>query len=131
MRSVTHTSVTRLLAAIAVLFGLATIAAGVRVASGADPGYVVFGPLLAYNTVMGAVYVAAGFVAWRDTRRGARVAAAIAVLNGAVLGAIAFVHGQQAGVAIESVRAMTLRTVVWLGLWSGLSWVGRLRKRRG
>jgi hypothetical protein len=41
------------LAFAAILFGVATIIAGVRVLAGADPGYTVFQPLLIYNTAMG------------------------------------------------------------------------------
>ena len=123
--TVSHSIGQRLLAAAAVLFGIATIAAGTRVVLGADPGYSVYGPLLAYNTGMGAAYVAAGLAAWSAARRGARAAAAIFVLNGLVLGAVVLLYVTQGSVALESVRAMTLRTVVWLGLWLGLAWLGR------
>jgi len=41
------------LAFAAALFGIATIIAGTRVLVGADPGYIVFRPLLIYNAAMG------------------------------------------------------------------------------
>lgn len=47
----------KILALAALFFGLATIVAGVRVLTGADPGYLVFRPLLVYNTVMGLMYL--------------------------------------------------------------------------
>ena len=53
----------KILALAALLFGLTTIAAGVRVLTGTDPGYLVFRPLLIYNTLMGLVYVAGGVIA--------------------------------------------------------------------
>jgi hypothetical protein len=106
----------------ALLFGLATIVAGVRVLTGADPGYVVFRPLLAFNTAMGFAYVGAGALAWRSDDRGTRAAAAIVVLNLFVLGAIGYLSSRGSPVAIESLRAMTLRTGVWLALFLGLAW---------
>ena len=112
-------------ALVAALFGLVTIMAGTRVLLGLDPGYVVFRPLLVYNTAMGAAYLAAGFIAWRSPERGRHAAAAIFVLNLLVLGAIAYLYAAGGGVAVESVRAMSLRTVVWLGLFLGLAWVSR------
>ena len=51
---------------VAALFGIATIFAGTRVLLGSDPGYIVFRPLLIYNTAMGIVYVAAAIIAWRN-----------------------------------------------------------------
>jgi hypothetical protein len=113
------------LALVAVLIGLVTIIAGARVIAGAHPGYIVFWPLLIYNTAMGIAYVAAGVIAWRNLERGKYAAAAIFVLNLLVLGTIGYLYAAGSSVAIESVRAMTLRTVVWLVLFLGLAWVGR------
>lgn len=115
----------RTLATIGVLFGILTIVAGTRVLTGSDPGYVVFFPLLVYNTVMGLAYIGAGAVAWRNLQRGRNAAAAIFVLNLLVLVAIWILYSSGAAVAAESLRAMTLRTVVWLALSGGLRWLGR------
>jgi hypothetical protein len=117
--------VQRVLALVAGLFGVLTIFAGTRVLAGADPGYVVFLPLLVYNTVMGFAYVAAGFIAWRNIRRGKAAAAAIFVLNLLVLAAIGYLYTAGHAVALDSLRAMVLRTVVWLVLFLGLAWLGR------
>jgi hypothetical protein len=100
-----------------VLFGLATLAAGGRVLFGADPGYVVFRPLLVYNTAMGAAYLAAGIAIWRSPRAGAAAAGVIGTLNLLVLIGIAILFLRGAPVAVESLRAMTFRTVVWLVLF--------------
>ena len=110
-------------ALVAALFGLATVIAGVRVLAGADPGYIVFRPLLIYNTVMGIVYMVAGFIAWRSFDRGKYAAATIFVLNFLVLGAIGYLYATGSAVAIESLRAMILRTVLWLMLFLGLAWM--------
>lgn len=119
------------LALVAVLFGLATIFAGTRVLLGSDPGYIVFRPLLIYNTAMGIVYVAAGIIAWRNIKQGMYVAAAIFVLNLVVLVAIYFLYTEGNSIAVDSLRAMSLRTVIWLALFAGLGWLSRRSKLYG
>jgi hypothetical protein len=114
---------------VALFFGLATLVAGTRVLAGADPGYVVFEPLLVYNVAMGFAYVAAGVLAWRNLGWGKRAAFAIFVLNLAVLAAIAWLYSSGGAVAIESVRAMILRTAVWLLLFLAFAWVARRTAR--
>lgn len=107
----------KVLAGVAMLFGVVTIFAGTRVLTGTDPGYIVFRPLLVYNTVMGFFYVAAGIMAWRNLEQGRKAAAAIFLLNLLVLVAIGFLYRSGGAVAIESLRAMTLRTGIWLVLF--------------
>ncbi len=116
----------RIAAIVAALFGLATIVVGGRVLAGWwDPGYVVFRPLLIYNTAMGVAYLAAGVAIWRSLHWGKHAAAAIFLLNLVVLGAIVFLYVAGGDVAIDSLRAMAFRTAVWLGLWTGLAWMSR------
>lgn len=112
-------------AVIAVLFGALTVFAGGRVLLGGDPGYQVFRPLLVYNTVMGFVYVVAGLVAWRGIRPGRNAAAAIFVLNLAVLLGIVVLQMAGSAIAAESLRAMTLRSGVWFVLFMILWWLVR------
>jgi len=119
----------RALALAGILFGIVTIFAGSRVLTGRDPGYVVFRPLLIFNTVMGVAYVVGGIVAWRNSKAGAYVAATIFCLNAAVLGVIGYVYTMGDAVAVESLRAMTLRTFVWLVLFLGLAWASREETR--
>ena len=113
------------LALLAVLFGAMTIFAGSRVLAGTNPGYVVFLPLLIYNSVMGFVYVGVGAIAWHNLNLGSKGAFAIFVLNFIVLVAIGIEYTPGGEVAIESLRAMTFRTVVWLVIFSGLWWLSR------
>lgn len=120
-------AVQMLAAAVAVLFGVATIFAGGRVLLGSDPGYVVFRPLLIYNTAMGVAYLAAGLTIWRSLNRGRYVAGAVFLLNLFVLVGIILIYSSGGAVAMDSLRAMTLRTVVWLGLFLAASWLGRSR----
>lgn len=111
---------------VAALFGIATIMAGGRVLTGwSEPGYVVFRPLLIYNTAMGVAYLVAGIAIWRSLHWGKCAAAAIFVFNLLVLGAIVLLYTAGSTVAIESLRAMTFRTAVWLGLFLGLAWISR------
>lgn len=121
-----HVKITqKALALLAVLFGAITIFAGFRVLTGTNPGYVVFVPLLIYNTVMGFIYVGVGAILWRNVDLGRTGALAIFVLNLIVLAAVGIAYTSGGEVAMDSLRAMTLRTVVWLVIFSGLWWLSR------
>lgn len=109
----------KVLALAAVVFGALTIFAGARVLAGSDPGYVVFLPLLIYNTVMGVVYIGVGAIAWRSLVLGRNGAAAVFLLNLLVLAAIWILHTSGGTVASDSLRAMTVRTVIWFVLFIG------------
>lgn len=117
-----------ILAGIPTLFGLLTIFVGTRVLLGADPGYVVFRPLLIYNATMGLAYVAAGVLIWRNSRRGMYAAAVIFVLNLIALAVIYFLYTKGSPIAVDSLRAMSLRTVVWLVLFAVLGWLNHKNK---
>ena len=121
----------RLLAFAAALFGLVTIIAGARVLAGSDPGYIVFRPLLIYNTGMGIAYITAGIIAWRRLDQGKYAAATIFVLNFLVLTVIGFLYTAGSAVAVDSLRAMTFRTVVWFVLFLGLTWMSHRNRRAG
>lgn len=115
----------RIMAVVAIAFGLLTIFAGGRVLfGGVDPGYVVFRPLLAFNTAMGVVYAIAGVALWRDRHRSVRAAGMIVALNLAALGTIVVLYSSGGGVAVDSLRAMTFRSAVWLALLVG-AWLTR------
>ena len=117
------------LALTGVLFGLMTIFAGTRVLTGTDPGYIVFLPLLVYNTAMGVAYIGAGVLALYSLDRGRNAAAVIFILNLLVLAAIYILYSSGGAVAVDSLRAMTLRTAVWLMLFIGLGWLsGKVRR---
>lgn len=111
------------LAIVAVLFGLVTIFVGTLVLLGSDPGYIVYRPLLIYNAVMGIVYVSAGIIALRNVKKGMYAAALISALNLVVLSAIYYLYTEGSPIAIDSLRAMTLRTLIWLALFAGFGWL--------
>jgi hypothetical protein len=113
------------LAILAVLFGVVTIFAGFRVLGGADPGYAVTVPLLIYNTLMGFVYVAVGAIAWWSLDTGKLGAGTIFLFNLIVLTIVGVAYRSAGTVAVESVGAMVLRTVVWFVIFIGLWWLSR------
>lgn len=117
-----------LLSIIPVLFGITTIIVGISVVAGSDPGYKVFRPLLIYNTVMGFAYVVAGIFAWRNFNKGKYAAGVILIMNILVLGTISYLYFSGYDVAIESVRAMILRTVIWFFIFIGLNWLNHKNK---
>ncbi|MBM3908300.1 MAG: hypothetical protein FJ363_09545 [Gemmatimonadetes bacterium] len=119
----------RAAALIGVVFGLATLVAGGTVLLGRDPGYIVYRPLLVFNTVMGLVYLYAGVEAWRRQAAGRTLAGLIATVNAGVLCWIVYLFQTTRDVvANDSVHAMTLRVSVWVALYAVLAWVWR-RKR--
>lgn len=116
-----------ILALVALLFGAATLFAGGRVLGGADPGYVVFRPLLLYNTGMGLAYVATAFLIWRHLPRAMLASLTIFSLNLLVLIGVGYLLQTGQGVAEQSFQAMLLRTGVWLALLVGVAWLLRRR----
>jgi hypothetical protein len=115
----------QIVAVVAIVFGLVTLWAGGTVLAGRDPGYVVYRPLLLFNTVMGLAYVAAGVLAWRRPIDGRNAAAVILVLNVLVLARVIYLYRIGAAVAVDSVRAMSFRSAAWLMLLLALGWMSR------
>lgn len=124
-RSVSIRLTQKVLSLVAVAFGLVTIVAGTRVLIGSDPGYKVFLPLLLYNTAMGVAYIAAGITMWVSIKRGRDLAGAIFAFNILVLGMIGYLYAKESYIAVESIRAMSFRTIVWFLLFIGMIWVYR------
>ena len=118
----------RFLAVVAIMFGIATLIAGGSVLAGSNPGYLVFRPLLIYNMAMGSVYIAAGVLIWCNHNKGKYAAATIFTLNLLVLGIIVYLYIAGSAIAINSLQAMTFRTMVWLMLFLGMAWL-RPRKQ--
>jgi hypothetical protein len=123
--------VQRLAATVAIVFGIATLVAGLgTLLEWSDPEYPVFRPLLVFNAVMGGAYAAVGAAAWRSLPWGRNGAGTILLLNLIALGAAVLLHVRAGAVAPESVRAMGFRTAVWLVLFLALVWAHR-RPRPG
>lgn len=109
-------------AALGCAFGLLTLFAGSRVLLGNDPGYVVFRPLLVYNTLMGFAYIAVAALIWLRPMQGRYGAGALFFLNLSVLIGIFILYHNGAAVAVDSLRAMLLRTGVWLVILLATLW---------
>lgn len=110
-----------LIAAAAIVFGLLTVFAGSRVLFGiSDPDYIVFLPLLIFNTLMGFIYVVTGFIILRSAQKGKVASKVIFMLNLLVLGIILLLYFLSSDqVAIDSIKAMSFRTTFWLAIyWS-------------
>jgi len=112
--------VLRVAAAVAVLFGLLTIASGGRALFGgaearaAAGAYVPF--VLWFNFLAGFAYLAAGAGLWLGRRWAAPLALAIAAATLLVFAAFG-VHVWRGGAyEARTVGAMTLRTLVWIAI---------------
>ncbi|MCC6244259.1 MAG: hypothetical protein IT353_15555 [Gemmatimonadaceae bacterium] len=117
--------VARLSGLVGVLFGTASIAAGATVLAGRDPGYLTFRPLVWFNAAMGFGYIIVGVLAWRRAANAWKAASLIAGLNVLVLVLIFVLYRSGGHAAVDSVRAMLLRSVVWVLLAAGVAWSGR------
>ncbi|WP_372637609.1 hypothetical protein [Fodinibius sp.] len=108
----------------AVAFGVVTVFVGGQTLMGySDPGYTVFLPLLIFNTLMGLVYAGAGYVIWRDLHSGLSAAKTVLLLSLAAFVFIVILYQTGGNIAVESIKAMSFRTAIWLILWGGLRWI--------
>jgi len=113
--------VVKYLSLIGIIFGLVTIISGGSVLLGSNPGYVVFFPLVVFNTVMGFAYVVSGGIAWRNPVRGKTMAGFIFLLNVGVLIAITYLYFGGSAIAHQSLGAMSFRSIVWFIIYLGLA----------
>ncbi|MBL8138116.1 MAG: hypothetical protein JNL48_15935 [Acidobacteria bacterium] len=99
--------------------GAAGMVAGTRVLSGLDvPDYQVLTWLVVYNVVTSAVAVVVAVALWRGGRWATNGARGLAVAHALVLVGLAARRATGAGVADDSLAAMSLRTSVWaLSAW--------------
>lgn len=108
-------------AVVAVAFGLLTLWQGGNVLFGSDEAraaagqYVLF--VLWFNFLAGFACVIAGIGLWR--RRAWAVATALAIAGGTLLISAAFCVyvATGGGYEMRTVYALTLRSLVWLGVW--------------
>jgi hypothetical protein len=106
---------------IAAIFVVLTLIASSRILYlGADPGYVVFMPLLIFNHIMGICYLIAGYFIWRNSLKGEMAALTVFLINLTVLITISVGYLIGSGVATDSLGAMTFRTLVWLLIFMSL-----------
>ncbi len=112
-----HSKMHRAAVATALVFGVLTLFAGGRMLFGlGEAGYAVVQPVLVFNTVMGVVYIAVAVIALRHVDLGRRAALGVVLVNAAVLVALGLIRMRGGTVANETLIAMALRTMVWMGI---------------
>jgi hypothetical protein len=113
--------VRRVAGAVAVVFSLLTLVEGSRVLLGtAETGCVVLMPLLLYNVVMAFVGMVAGGGLWMGRKWGLALSGGIAASHIVVLLIVGALYTSGGDVALRSVQAMILRSVVW----TVVAWIG-------
>lgn len=118
----------KIAAVLAFIIGAMAIFAGGQVLLGKDPGYYVIGWLLVYNFAAGVLTAAVTAVLiWRASKY-ARPAAVITLAAHALVMVI-LQTAYRGVVAVDSIRAMTIRIVVWLVIL-GLMLVQRRKDKR-
>jgi hypothetical protein len=121
-----ESSVQRAAVLMATGFGLLSLFAGGRVLLGlSTPDHAIVQPLLLFNTVMGAVYIAVALRIRADAARGRVGAGAVAVLNLVVWLALIGYAATGATVAADSLVAMGIRSAVWGTIFLMLGRVAR------
>jgi hypothetical protein len=64
----------------------------------------------------------------RRSRGALALTATVFILDLTALGTVRYLYEERGSVAVESLRAMTLRTAVWLALLLGFAWMSRTRQ---
>lgn len=107
----------KIAASVAVVFSLLTIVEGTRVLLGiTQPDYVVFAPLLVYNVTMGVVGVFAGVALWINYGWSLRLTKIVVAAHIIVLLTAGVIYLSGNAVALHSVNAMIVRSVVWVAI---------------
>jgi hypothetical protein len=114
----------RVLAAVAIAFGAASVASGGAVLFGGQAAaagnaipFVVW-----YNFLGGFAYVAVGAGLWRRASWAPVVAAALALLTALVFAALGGYIAAGAAFEMRTVAAMTLRTALWVAIAGLACW---------
>lgn len=107
----------RIAAIVAAIFSLLTIVEGVRVLLGvSQPEYLVLRSLLIYNVIMGVAGFIVGILIWSYHRRALMFATIVAAMHLAVLLGIEVLFYSSGSVAMDSVKAMIVRSAIWLAV---------------
>lgn len=106
------THLNKIASVIAFIIGLMAIFAGGKVLLGEDPGYYVINWLPVYNYTVGIVtFLITGTLIWMKHKLAFPIAIGTFVVHGVVM--LILQTGYQNVVAPDSIRAMTVRLVVW------------------
>lgn len=107
----------KIAAGIAVIFSILTTAEGLQVLLGiTKPEYIVLTPLLIYNVILGFIGVIVGVMLWLNRERALKLAVIVTSMHLIVLALVSTMHVAGGVVALHSVHAMGLRSIVWLAI---------------
>jgi len=107
----------KMAATVAVIFSLLTIVEGSQILFGITQlDYVVFTPLLIYNVAMAVAGLFIGVLIWLNHKKALMLTSIVTVLHLIVLIVVGVIHVSFDAVAMHSVQAMTIRTVIWLAI---------------
>ncbi len=110
-----------ILSFIGILFGIVTVISGGSVLFGASPGYLVFLPLVIFNSAMGFAYILTGIVIWKNSIRGKTMTGIVFLLNFGMLIIISYLYWTGSDIASQSLAAISFRTIVWLIIYVSLA----------
>ena len=107
----------KIAATVAVLFSLLTIVEGSQVLLGVTKQeYIVFAPLIIYNVAMAIVGLFVAIMIWINHKNALTITSIVTALYLIVLIIVAVIFISDGPVAMHSVQAMTIRSVVWLAI---------------
>jgi hypothetical protein len=113
----THQNRHRIAALLAVILGLLTIQEGGSVLLGfSTKPYTILPWLVWYNVVVGFLSVLAGWGLWLRRTWANKMADTIVTLHGLVLLNLVVLFAFKEAVAVISIMAMLVRTLVWVGI---------------
>ena len=119
-------------ASVAIVFGALTVVSGGAALFGGPVAQAAVGDavpfVLWFNFLAGFAYVVAGIGLWRHRLWAARLAVAIALATIVVFAAFGLHVALGGAFEARTVGAMTLRSLVWLGI-AGIAWRTLLRDR--
>jgi hypothetical protein len=108
-----NTILNKIAALLAFIIGAMAIFAGGQVLLGKDPGYYVINWLPIYNFTLGIVsFFITGVLIWKDSKYALLAAIGTLSLHAIVMAILQTAY--RTLVAPDSIRAMTLRLIVWL-----------------
>lgn len=107
----------KIAATVAVLFSLLTIVEGSQVLLGVtQQEYIVFTPLIIYNVAMAIVGLFVAVMIWINHKKALTITSIVTALHLIVLIVVAVIFISDGPVAMHSVQAMIIRSIVWLAI---------------
>lgn len=105
----------KIVSAIGFVFSILSIIEGTSVILGVSiPGYLVVPALLYYNVFFAIVGLGVSITLWFRTKWSLHSAATIALFHSTVIILVAVFHFVDGTFAIDSIRAMSVRSILWI-----------------